>query len=135
MPRISVWAVRISLVYLVGGFTFGALLLSNKAFLYWAAVWMFLPVHVEMLVTGWMIQFVLGIAYWIFPRFQGGVRGNEKIAWLAILLFNAGLIFSISALLLSSSPGLWAGRALEAAGVLLLLSSLWSRVKPLPGQK
>jgi len=28
-----------------------------------------LPIHIEVLIFGWIIQFTLGTAYWILPRF------------------------------------------------------------------
>lgn len=130
MPKVSVWTVRLSLLYLVAGFTLGALMLSSKGFLFWPVVWRYLPAHVELLIVGWMIQFALGVAYWIMPRFRGGVRGRPRIAWAALVLLNAGIAASLTGLLIPSVPSLLAGRVLEAAGAILFMGNLWRRVKP-----
>jgi hypothetical protein len=131
MPRVSAWTVRFSLLYLVIGFSLGALLLSNKGLAYLPAIWIFLPVHVEVLVVGWMIQFALGVAYWILPRFRGGIRGNEKLAWLALALLNVGVFLSIGGTLLILYAAVVAGHALEGVGAGLFTLNLWRRVKPL----
>jgi hypothetical protein len=52
-----------------------------------------LPAHVEFLLTGWMVQLALGVAFWILPRFRvGPERGREEIAWISYVLLNIGVV-------------------------------------------
>ncbi len=132
MPRVSAWAVRLSLLYLSAGFLLGALLLSDKAFPFLPALWSWLPVHAELLLSGWILQLALGVAYWILPRFTGGLRGGERLAWPALGLYNLGVLLSASGLLASIPSLTLAGRTLQAAGALLFVLNLWRRVRPLP---
>ena len=48
MPRPSVWLIRSALVYLATGFTFGALMLSNKGLRVDPMLWRLLPAHIEL---------------------------------------------------------------------------------------
>lgn len=131
MPRLSTWFVRSSLLYLALGFTFGSLLLFHKGIPLHPMLWGLLPAHIEFVLFGWTVQLVMGIAFWILPRFpKPPVRGNEKLAWSAFVLVNLG-IWSLAAA--SFGPGLpWlilAGRSAQAAGVLAFVAHAWPRVK------
>ena len=95
MPRLSVWFVRASLIYLLAGFTLGALMLAQDGISYYPAIIAVLPVHMEFLLVGWLVQLALGVAFWIFPRFGLGLphsRGNEKLIWVSFVLLNAGVL-------------------------------------------
>lgn len=130
MPRVSAWAVRLSLLYLSAGFVLGALLLSNKAFPVLPAAWSWLPVHADLLLSGWMIQLALGVAYWILPRFTGGVRGGEGAALPALAVYNLGIWLAAAGTLSGLTALALAGRVLQAGGAALFLFNLWRRVKP-----
>jgi heme/copper-type cytochrome/quinol oxidase subunit 1 len=131
MPRLTVWFVRAALIYLLLGFTFGALLLLHKGLPLHPALWSLLPAHIEFVLFGWTVQLVLGMAFWILPRFaHPPVRGNEKPAWAAFVLINLGvLLLALSAF---GPGGAWAvllGRSAEAAGVIAFAVHAWPRVK------
>lgn len=130
MPRLSVWAIRAALLYLVLGFTIGALMLWNKGAPLHPMLWRLLPAHIEFLLFGWTVQLALGVAYWILPRFQAA-RGNPRLAWLALSLLNLGVLV-ISAAPFVAAPGITSlfGRMAEiAAGVAFALHA-WPRIKP-----
>lgn len=133
MPRLTNWFIRAALIYLALGFTLGALLLANKGLPLHPAMWSLLPAHIEFLLFGWTSQLVMGMAFWILPRFpQPPVRGNEKPAWGAFFLVNAGVL--LLALSPSGPVGSWLvllGRVLEALGVIAFALHAWPRVKGL----
>ena len=134
MPRLSCWFIRSALIYLATGFTLGALLLSNKGIPYAPAIWNLLPLHIEFLLHGWLIQLAMGVAFWILPRLGQGPnnRGDERLVWAAWLLVNLGIILALFEALLVW-PGLAIGaRLVELAGVLLFVLGSWKRVKPFP---
>lgn len=132
MPRLSVYFVRASLIYLLLGFTFGGLMLANKGVMISPMIFALLPLHIEFAFVGWMVQLTMGIAFWILPRFSHGTpRGNEQLSWLAFLLINAGLFF---VLLQSLSANEWlspAGRILEALSLAVFAIGNWKRIKPI----
>jgi hypothetical protein len=123
--------LRAALVYLGVGFTFGGLLLFHKGVPLHPILWSLLPAHIEFLLIGWIVQLIMGMAFWILPRFsRGSRRGNVPLAWLAFVLINLGIwlaglgpAFSSSALL----PTL--GRAAELTGAAAFALHAWPRVK------
>ena len=129
MPLISRLMIKLSLVYLLLGVTIGALMLVNKAWLISPILWFVLPIHIEFLIFGWIVQFTLGVAYWILPRFlESKGRGNKTLAWLMVLFLNAGiLLVAFSGYGLGRSFAL-TGRIFEAFSVVLFISLHWKRV-------
>src|SRR5512143_2215803 len=130
MPRLSAWFVRASLLYLLAGITLGALMLADKGIPFDPPIIQFLPIHVEFLLVGWLIQFAFGVAFWILPRFgTGAPRGNERLVWAAFVLLNVGVL--VAACQLWFQPALVVGRIAEIGGILLYVAGSWRRVKPM----
>jgi heme/copper-type cytochrome/quinol oxidase subunit 1 len=134
MPKLSVWLVRASLLHMGIGFLFGSLILHHKGIPIYGWTWKLLTPHIELMIFGWTMQFVMGIAFWILPRFTGeGRYGRVTWGWWSFGLLNAGLIatglggwFVQPALLLG-------GRVLMLGAVALFAAVIWPRVKPLGG--
>ncbi len=136
MPRLSVFAVRLSLLYLLAGFSLGAVMLANKGVPFAPWAWNLLPAHIDMLLFGFVIQLAMGIGYWILPRYRGatgssGSRGNETMLWIALALLNLG-IWLVAFIGWLSLPGAWliAGRLLEGAAAGLFAIQVWRRIRP-----
>jgi len=131
MPRLTRWFIQSALVDLAMGFTFGALMLFNKGVLVSVWLWRLLPLHVELVLLGWTVQLAMGVAFWILPRF-GLSRGNDRTAWAAFVLINAGVwIVGIGAMLGASAIITLIGRVAEASAAIAFAIHLWPRVKPL----
>lgn len=131
MPRLSAWAVRLAFLYLLLGFTFGALMLANKGVPFGTWVWHLLPAHIDILLFGFVIQLAMGFGFWILPRYTGGSRGNEKAVWAAIILLNLGIFTIILAGLFSfSSRWLVFGRLGEGLAAILFVFQVWRRIRP-----
>ena len=129
MPRLSVWFVRASLLYLLAGFLIGALILAQKGIPYSSQVWTLFPVHMEFLLIGWFAQLAMGVAFWIVPRFSSGPpRGNESVIWVSFVLINAGLLIGI--LQLWFTPSALLGHVLEICAGVTFTIGLWRRIKP-----
>lgn len=129
MTTLSIWYVRTSIVYLLIGLTLGMLLLINKGIPLHPAMWRFLPAHIEFLFFGWTLQFALGIAYWILPRF-GSERGNVRLAVASYILLNIGVWMTVA--------GYWwvgrwnmteFGRVVEFFAIAIFAIYAWPRVK------
>jgi hypothetical protein len=126
---LSVRFIRASLIYLLVGFSLGALLLAQKGISYYPAIWGVFPIHIEFLLVGWLIQLAMGVGFWIFPRFgTGAPRGNETLIVVSFWLLNAGLVLTILQLWISLALVL--GRVLEVAGILVYIAGSWTRIKP-----
>jgi hypothetical protein len=132
MPSLTRAAVRLALLALVIGTSFGALILLAKGTFSASILWSLLPAHIELVLLGWTLQFALAGAYWILPRHpHGRKRGRESLMWAGVILLNLGILIAIWGQL---HPGLEiltaVGRTLELAGAGLAISQLWTRVKP-----
>jgi hypothetical protein len=132
VPRISLWFVRASLGYLALGFTLGALLLWNKGIPLAPLVWRLLPLHIEATLVGWVVQLVMGVAYWMFPRFgmTPAQRGRESLAWVSFWLLNAGL-WAVGLAGFSGWPGDLAtlGRVAEGGAAVVMAVNIWTRTR------
>jgi hypothetical protein len=129
MPRLSVWFVRASLLYLLLGSFFGALILAQKGIPFYTPVWNLFPLHMEFLLVGWLIQLAMGVAFWIIPRFSSGSsRGPVELVWVSFSLLNAGILIGILQYWFPDAVLL--GRISEVvAGILFVIGS-WRRIKP-----
>ena len=129
MPRLSVWFVRASFIYLLLGLFFGALILAQTGVSFYPSAWNLFPLHVEFLLTGWLIQLAMGVAFWIIPRFSNGSpRGPVDLVWLSFAFLNAGIL--ITALQLWFPHALIIGRFAEVCAAILFITGSWRRVKP-----
>lgn len=51
------------------------------------------PVYLHLLIVGWIMQLIMGVAYWMFPRYSPQQpRGSERLAWAVFVLLNTGLL-------------------------------------------
>lgn len=129
MPRLSVWFVRASLIYLATGLLFGALILADKGIFYSALIWNLFPLHMEFLLVGWLVQLALGVAFWIIPRFsRESPRGPVGLVWLSFALLNAGIL--ITALQFWIPVAVLIGRIAEVGGGIFFVAGSWRRIKP-----
>lgn len=126
MPKLSVLAIRLSLLYFATGTAVGSLLLAGKAVPIPGWMWLLRPAHVEAMLFGFMVQLVMGVAFWMLPRVPG-YDGKRQIG-MALTLLNAGVLLAAAAPLL---PGFAvAGRVCEGAALVLFGTHIWPRVRP-----
>ncbi len=132
MPRLSCWFIRMALLYFALGTTFGGLILWHKGIPLNPFIWRLLPLHIELLLFGWVVQLVMGVGFWIFPRFWRS-RGDERPAWVAFWLLNVGVWLAGGASLFGWPA--WTisiGRLAEIGAALAFALHAWPRIKP-PG--
>ncbi len=132
MPRVSVWLVRLSLVHLALGATLGAVLLVGKGVAVPAWIWILRPLHVEILLFGFVIQLAFGVAWWILPRTPE--RMPTRLPWVAGLLLNAGL-WTVGLVPLAGWPGEISllARVLQAVALVAFARSIWPRIRSFRG--
>lgn len=130
MPRLSALLIRTALIYLLLGFTLGGLMLWNKGLPIHPGIWRLLPAHMEFLLLGWTVQLVMGVAYWILPRFRTR-RPKTELVWLSFGLLNAGIWFvAVGGYTSSAASAQLIGRFLEVGAVVAFVIHAWFRVKP-----
>lgn len=125
MPPINVRIIQLALGYLAVGTTIGAGLLVDKGFGLGSALWSLRPLHVEMLLFGWLVQLAFGVGAWILPRTRGSER--PRLLYAAIGLLNAGIW--LAGLGAFSPPLLLAGRLAELVSALAFAGYIWPRVR------
>ena len=150
MPLTSRVFVKASLVYLALGAALGALLLVNRWIPLGAAVASLRVVHVEFLVMGWVTQFIVGVAWWLFPplatspglavagplRRGQAQRGSEPLFWATFAFLNAGvLLHAVVGPLYSQTENGVLGFLVSLSGLFFLVAALtfvlnmWRRVR------
>lgn len=142
MDRLTAIMVRASLLWLLAGVALGGLMLVDRAV---PGAWVAraLPTHVHMVLVGWLLQFAVGVAYWLFPRRRtpaapSGYR--ESAALVAVGALNAGLLLRVIGEPMersgrSSGLGLGllaASAALQVGAVAIFVFQLWPRVEARP---
>lgn len=131
MPKLSRLLIKSALLYLLIGLSIGALILLQKGWLFLPMAWRLLPIHIELVIFGWILQLVMGVAFWMLPRFgREPLRGNEKPVWATFFLINGGILLNCLAVLIGISMLALAGRVLEIGAVLSFVIHAWPRVKP-----
>lgn len=132
MPRWSVWFQRTAFLWLITGFAVGAVLLGAKG-LRWSVPWApWLGLHQELLLAGWLLQFTMGVAYWMLPKHAvGEERGPTAPIIAAYVLLNGGmLIAGMGQLLQAASSIIATGRLMEFAAVVAFARNAVPRIKP-----
>lgn len=131
MPRLSIYIIRASLIYLLAGMTLGALLLTQKAVPLSPALWRLLPLHIEFVLMGWIVQLVVGVSFWMLPRLPGNVRQHEQLVWIGFICLNIGiLLVGVEPFFPALSFLGLGGRLSELVAIVLYISHVWRRVRP-----
>lgn len=129
MPVQSVWMLRLSLIWLLVSVMIGGLILLEKAMNIMPLIWGFLPVHYELAIWGWMVQFVIGTAYWMFPKYlSGSRRGPEWLAWSVLVVLNAGIMILTASILLQIPLLAQTGRGFILLSIFTFVALIWKRV-------
>lgn len=131
MPPLSVLLIRTALCWLALGVTTGALLLAARAAPLPATAARLFHLHTEALLLGWMVQFAMGVAWWILPKYpRRPERGPAAPVWAAWLLLNAGVLLAGLGRSVGASDGVViAGRVAEVLAAVVFAAVIWPRVK------
>ncbi|MFZ8845056.1 MULTISPECIES: hypothetical protein [Thermoflexus] len=137
MPRLTRWFIRAALGHLLVALLLGALLGWGRVISLPPILTAATPVYFHLLMLGGVAQFIIGVAWWMFPPLsKERPRGNEALAWAVFFLLNGGLILrAICEPWVAVDPqpiargGLFlSALALVAAGW-IFVGLLWPRVK------
>ncbi len=137
MPKLTRWAIRLAMLYLLLGLFFWLVYtydqienLSGN----WAAL---RPVGIHFITVGWLTQLIFAVIYWMFPIInRENPYGERWIAWLGFGGLNLGLwfraIFEIGltqGLSSSAGWGLIGAGFLQWGGATAWIIASWGRVQ------
>ena len=130
MPRFSQWIIRTAFIYLLLGFTLGALLLAHKGIPLHPLLWSWLPAHIEFLLMGWIVQLAMGVAFWILPRYwKKPRRPKARYMQIAFLLLNLGIWLVVAGTTFRAGRWiLFAGRSVELGAIVFFALHAWNRI-------
>ena len=137
MPAITRWYVRTSLLYLIGALALAVLLALAQVVTLPAALRAAGPVYFHLFLVGWVTQLIMGIVFWMFPKYsKERPRGSEGLAIATYVLLNVGLL-----LRMLGEPGaavsegqLWSwalvlSACLQWLAGMFFVTNTWGRVK------
>lgn len=137
--------LRASMVWLLAGAVGGAVMMADTyvpgAWRVWLA-----PTHGHMLFVGWLVQFALGVAYWLLPRRRSPefpLGYHERLGFAAMSALNAGLLVRVIAEPVEHAghAAAWTALMLTASGLVQLAAfiifavQLWPRLSPRPARR
>ena len=93
MPLLSRTFIKAGLIYFVVGMMAGVFYLGQSLFNLPSTVGVLYPVYIHFLMVGWLTQVIMGVAYWMFPKYsKENPRGSDSLGWFVFGLLNVGLI-------------------------------------------
>jgi hypothetical protein len=96
MPRVTRWAIKLAMLYLLAGLLTGTLYWINVQWAVAPILSTLSPTYLHMLVVGWLTQLIFGVIYWMFPIIsKDNMRGNPQLAWGVLILLNGGLLLRV----------------------------------------
>ncbi|MDQ7025296.1 MAG: hypothetical protein Q9P44_07025 [Anaerolineae bacterium] len=137
MPTLARYFIKSGMIYFVIGLLLATVVMAQPVFDLPTSIALLRPTYLHLLTVGWITQVIVGVAYWMFPKYtKENPRGNERLGWAIFLLLNTGIILrTIGEPLVALYPTLGAGWLLALSGVTQLLGgwgfiiNTWSRVK------
>lgn len=131
MPHVTTWLLRAAFLQFLAGSVLGSMMLAAKGGLAGSVTpaWVF-PVHIELMIYGWLLQLVLGVALWILPRRPGQPRDHGAWAgWVGLTAINAAVLLAACGAALNRPWLVALGRAAALAGAATIAISLVPRIR------
>ena len=97
MPLLSRTFIKAGLIYFIVGLTAGVLTVGQPVLNLPSTFGVLYPVYIHLLMVGWVMQLIIGVVYWMFPKYsKEHPRGSDRLGWIVFGLLNAGLILRAS---------------------------------------
>jgi len=135
MPTLTRWFIKTALVYFVLALLAGLVLVSQTMLDFRLLPASFSPAYFHMLMVGWVTQLILGVVYWMFPKFtKEKPRGSETMGWAVYGLLNVGMVLRFLIEPFNPAGTIWGWGLVLAAFLqwlagLLFVANTWARVK------
>ena len=96
MPTLARWYIKAALVYFVLALLAGVIVQARVIIDLPSRLAVLRPVYIHLLTVGWITQLIIGVGYWMFPKFsRENPRGSERLAWATFILLNLGLALRV----------------------------------------
>ena len=96
MPTLARWYIKAALVYFVLALLAGVIVQARTVIDLPSRLAALRPVYIHLLTVGWITQLIIGVGYWMFPKFsRENPRGSERLAWATFVLLNVGLALRV----------------------------------------
>lgn len=137
MPTLVRWYIKSSFACFVAAMLMSVALTARPALSLPAAIGALGAVYVHFLTVGWLTQLIMGVAYWMFPKYsKARPRRSERLGWAAYALLNAGLLLRlVGEPLTAAQPESGAGWLLALSAAVQALAgwafvvNTWARIK------
>lgn len=137
MPTLSRWLIKLGMLYLIVGLLMGVVMLAQPLMGWSPNLQLLRPVYLHFLFIGWATQLIMGVGYWMFPKYsKEKPRGSVAMGWFVLVCLNVGLVLrAISEPLAILNPqSVWGGLLAIAATLLLIagwgfIGNIWGRIK------
>lgn len=135
MPPLSRWLIKCGFVSLALALLLELLQLRPAALLPRLPAAALHLGAIHLLTVGWLLQLIIGVAFWMFPRHPTRPpRGDERLGWWALGLINSGLLLRLvgESWRLGFEGPAWplvASALLQLAGVSVAVLLIWPRVR------
>lgn len=137
MPILTRWHIKTSLIFLIAALLL-ALSMAARGVLPMPEILVVAgPVYFHLFLVGWVTQLIIGVVYWMFPKYSSErPRGSEKLAWATYGLLNIGLLLRVIAEPVAAlqTAVVWdwlllASALLQWLAGLAFVANTWRRVK------
>ena len=137
MPPLVRRYIKTSFVFLLLGLGLGGYLIVAQFVVGMYPSRLLVTAHVHLLLVGFMLTIVMGVATWMFPRpAQGDARYRPELAEAVYWLITCATALRAAAeLLLALTGAVWLGWLVAAGGVgqlaaaALFAVNMWRRVR------
>lgn len=137
MPPLVRRYIKTSFAFLLAGLALGGYLLVSEFVLGRYPSRLFITAHVHLLLVGFMLLMVMGVATWMFPRpGREDTRYRPELAEAVYWIVTAGTtVRALAEVLAGLSPAsllrlpIAAGGLAQLAGAALFVLNMWWRVR------
>lgn len=133
MPPAARRFIKTALLALVTGVVMGSGMLIYQALTLQGLARAWVTVHTHLLTVGFLLNMVMGVAYWMFPRPSG--RPEERLANATWACLNGGLLLRFASEPFLYAPGgmafqvgAAAAGVLQGAAAIMFVVGVWARV-------
>ncbi len=131
--------IKTSFAFLLLGLILGGYITVEVNLLGRAVAWPVITAHVHLVLVGFMLMLVFGVATWMFPRpARDGGRYRPGLAWLVYWLLTGSTLVRVLGELAAAAAGT-RGSSLAALGglgqlasAIVFVANMWTRVR-MPG--
>ena len=141
MSELSRWYIKTAFTFFVVGLLLGLYMIISK---YILGMWLspqLITAHVHVLLFGFVISLIMGVAIWMFPRPRGEIHYSPRLAeityWFLTLGTVVRFICEITSSYINSRILDWLivlGNASQVLAGFLFIYNVWSPVRPVRKQ-